>query len=422
MPVSVEAMSKSVLGASALLLVIAVGCGDSTKADGADPSSGAETDATAGAGSDGASDSDDGGSAQTGSPTTGDASTGGDEIGDDSDPDDETGEPGMPDHPTNPDLDGLGANEWLLLSEGGITFEGHAAYSGGTYDSRHHQFLVFGGGHWDGWRNDVLAFDIANGTWSTLTEPDPAADYSCSNVDDATPGMLLSAMRPASRHTYDQIDFIDHAGQMLIWSGPTYSSIWECDGQTLPADTWLFDPARATWEYRNVSASPQPSGESHCGGYDPVGETYYAMRAGELWAYDVDSDVWTLLAPDGAPTGATNSRVITVDTQRQQLWMRPDVYDIATNTWSASSAAGAPPATLSEAYDSLNDRLLVRNGTQIFAYDPQAQSWETRDPINPVESAGGSGAGPYGRFFFDPVDGVVIYIDIDANVWAYRYA
>jgi len=330
-------------------------------------------------------------------------------------------ETGTADHPTNPELDTLGPNEWRLLSEGGIEFDGHAAYSGGAYDSVNHQFLVFGGGHWDGWRNDVLAFDIATASWSALDVPDPAEDYSCGNVDEASPGMLLSSMRPASRHTYDQVEFIDHLGRMLVWSGPTYSAIWECPGQTLPADTWLFDPADASWTYGNVAGGPQPSGEAHSGGYDPVGETYYAMRSGELWAFDTADDTWTLVEPNGAPTSSSYTRVVTVDTSRRQLWMRPDVYDIASNTWSASAAVGAPPTGLSEAYDAGNDRIIVHSGAQVFAYDPTADTWEVRDPTNPIDAPSGSGDGAYGRFFYDPVDGVVLYIDVSAHVWAYRY-
>ncbi len=334
-------------------------------------------------------------------------------------------ETGAPDHPANPDLVDLAPNTWRLLASGGVEFDGHTAYSGGAYDPVHHQFLVFGGGHWDGWRNDVLAFDIATATWSALTEPDPVDDYACANVDEAQPGMLLSAMRPASRHTYDQIEFIDHLGQMLVWSGPTYSAIWECAGQTLPADTWLFDPGRASWSYRNVAAGPQPSGEAHSGGYDPVGGRYYAIRQGELWAYDVERDAWSLLMPEGAPTSSSYTRVVTVDRTRQQLWMRPDVYDIASNAWSMSAATGAPPATLSEAYDDVNDVLLVHSGLQMFAYHPDDDAWEVRDPIDAIAEPADSGAGPYGRFFFDPIDGVVLWIrvqDYVVEVWAYRWA
>jgi hypothetical protein len=334
-------------------------------------------------------------------------------------------ETGPPVHPLNPELEELAPNTWSLLASGGIEFEGHTAYSGGAYDSVRHQFLVFGGGHWDGWRNDVLAFDIATATWSALTQPDPVEDYACANVDEAQPGMLLSAMRPASRHTYDQLEFIDHIGQMLVWSGPTYSAIWECAGQTLPADTWLFDPGGASWSYRNLAAQPQPAGEAHSGGYDPIGGSYYAMRQGELWAYDVDGDAWTMLAPDGAPTSSSYTRVITVDRARQQLWMRPDVYDIATNSWSTSVASGAPPATLSEAYDDANDVIVVHSGAQVFGYHPDDDAWEVRDPENAITEPGDSGAGPYGRFFFDPVDGVVLVIrvvDYVVEVWAYRWA
>lgn len=324
-------------------------------------------------------------------------------------------------HPTNPDLDRLGSNEWLLLSDGGVEFEGHAAYSGGVYDSVNHQFLVFGGGHWDGSRNDVLAFDIATATWSAISETDTSGDHNCGNVDESTPGMLLSSMRPASRHTYDQVEFLPDVGRMLVWSGPTYSGIWECSGQTLPADTWLFDPMDGSWEYRNVAGAPQPAGESHCGGYDVESGTYYAIQPGAMWSYDVASDTWSGVEASGSPESPANSRVVTVDTRRRQLWMRPDVFDVATQTWSVSTAEGAPGRTLSETYDTENDLIIVHSGAQVFGYSPASDTWEVRDPTNPIEDPAGSGAGPYGRFFYDPVDGVVLFIDYDTEVWAYRW-
>lgn len=324
-------------------------------------------------------------------------------------------------HPTNPDLDALGSNEWLLLSEDGITFDGHPAYSGGVYDSVNHQFLVFGGGHWDGWRNDVLAFDIATATWTTLSDSDTSGDHNCDNVDESTPGMLSSSMRPASRHTYDQVEFLGDFGKMLVWSGPTYSGIWECSGQTLPADTWLFDPVAGSWEYRNVARGPQPAGEAHCGGYDIETATYYAIQPGAMWSFDVAADTWSAVEASGAPESSAYTRVATVDTQRRKIWMRPDVFDIATNTWSTNTAPGAPPANLSEAYDTANDLIIVHSGAQVFGYSPASDAWEVRDPINPISDPASSGGGPYGRFFYNPVDGVVMFIDTNASVWAYRW-
>lgn len=101
--------------------------------------------------------------------------------------------------------------------------------------------------------------------------------------------------------------------------------------------------------------------------------------------------------------------------------MRPDVYDIPTNTWSTRDAADAPPANLSETYDSTNDVLIVHSGLQVFAYHPDEDTWEVRDPLDPIMAPNDSGAGPYGRFFFDPVDSVVVFIDGKPSVWAYRY-
>jgi hypothetical protein len=183
----------------------------------------------------------------------------------------------VPPHPENPTLAAVPVNTWVVVQEGGIALDGRTAYSGGAYDRVDHQFLVFGGGHWDGSRNDVLALDVATLTWRDLYATDPADAYTCANVSAGQPGMLLSSMLPASRHTYDQIDFVDHLGLLIMWSGPTYSGIWECEGQTIPEDTWLFDYVANTWRYANAARGPQPATEAAVGAYDPVSRRYFAI-------------------------------------------------------------------------------------------------------------------------------------------------
>ncbi len=407
--------------------LVCVGCSDSDSPEDPDPEQ-ATSGSSGGMQSSSTADTSSTGTASTamGSSSAAPGTATGNDGGSTSDDDGSSSESGTEStgetiHPTNPDLDRLGSNEWLLLSEGGITFEGHTAYSGGVYDSTNHQFLVFGGGHWDGSRTDVLAFDIATATWTALSETDSSDDHNCDNVSESSPGMLLSSMRPASRHTYDQVEFLGDIGKMLVWSGPTYSGIWQCPGQTLPADTWFFDPITGGWEYRNAAGGPQPSGEAHSGGYDEESGTYYAVQPGAMWSYDVAADTWSAVEPTGSPESTTYTRMITVDTRRRQLWMRPDVYDIASNSWSTSTAEGAPERGLSETYDPENDLIIVHKGTQVFGYSPATDSWEVRDPINPIEDPANSGAGPYGRFFYDPVDRVVLFIDVAAGVWAYRW-
>jgi hypothetical protein len=329
----------------------------------------------------------------------------------------------------NPKLADLPANTWTLLDEAGIELDGHFAYSGGSYDRNQHQFLVFGGGHWDGWRNDVLAFDIPTATWRQMYQPTSADDYTCSNVNATTPGMLLSSSMPASRHSYDQIQFLEHIGKTIVWSGPTYSSIWTCPGNTMPEDTWFYDAGINSWEYRNTARGPQPSGEAMSGAYDPIGKKYYAYPNVGMWVYDDMSDQWSDLAPTGESPGSYDL-ISVIDRKRQRIYRMEDaelyVYDILANTWRNTNATGEPPSDpeFSLSFDERRDVLLAVSNDTYWAYDILSNQWISG------AVAGGRGGDVtssrhvYERFFYDPVDEVhllITQVDYRAQTWAYRF-
>lgn len=335
----------------------------------------------------------------------------------------------VPPHPRNPALESLEANTWMVLEEGGITFAGHLAYSGGAYDRVNHQFLIFGGGHWDGYHNDVLAFDVATGTWRTMYASDDEGVYRCDNVSDGTPGMILSSMLPASRHTYDQIEFMDHAAAMVMWSGPTYSGIWGCEEQTIPLDTWLYDFRENRWVYGNAARGPQPAAEAAAGAYDPVSRRYFAIdrdsaHEARFWSYDSAADAWTRLMPEGTlpPFGLFYDQQLTTDRRRGRLFRYPFVYDVASNTWSELAATGpAPEAYEAEAYDEANDVFVVPEGDEIRVYHVEESRWEALTPSGDVPPIA---AQTYGRFFYDPVDKVHLLVTgnpYESKVYAYRY-
>jgi hypothetical protein len=221
---------------------------------------------------------------------------------------------------------------------------------------------------------------------------------------------------PASRHTYDQIEFMDHIGKLIMWAGPTYSGIWSCPGNTIPADTWLYDYATNTWEYKNTSRQSQPADEAACGAYDPVGKIYYALHNGATWIYVAEADKWTKLNPTGSAPNGYDRSIIT-DRKRQKLWIWPHSYDIKTNTWTSHS--GGPGGLDECSYDEVNDVLIFLGSSGLHIYDIADDRWETKSQSNyPGKTRA------YQRFFYDPVDNVHLYV-IRANyrpqTWAYRY-
>jgi len=328
----------------------------------------------------------------------------------------------------NPDIAGLPENTWMVLHKDGIKFDGHTAYSGGSYDRKHHKFLIFGGGHWDGWKNDVLALDISTGTWKSMYPPTDKSAYSCSNVNTTTPGMLLAEKMPASRHTWDQIEYMDHIGKTIMYSGATYSSIWSCSGNTLPADTWLYDYSTNTWEYKNVARGEQPSGEGGAGAYDPIGKLYYGYMKDRYYYwnlsfYDAATDKWTKL-PGRGPRGQSKSLVI--DRKSQTLWIgdaQINSYDIKTNTWTAHSSIPSAAREEYPSYDEKWDDLIFYNttGSVLSVYHTKTDTWETLKTNGPAPQ---DIARPYGRFFYNPVDNVHMFIvreQYAATTYVYRY-
>ena len=91
-------------------------------------------------------------------------------------------------------------------------------------DSKHQKLLVFGGGHWDYWGNEIWAFDIPTLQWTRMYEPDPKPDTLTSGSFKAEyPGAVfypdtnepLSDARPLTRHTYDTVEYISAHGVMI---------------------------------------------------------------------------------------------------------------------------------------------------------------------------------------------------------------
>ena len=64
-------------------------------------------------------------------------------------------------------------NTWVMIDKGGVTARLEImAYSGGWYDPEHHQFCIFGGGHYNYSGNEVWCLDIATLSWKEMYPPD----------------------------------------------------------------------------------------------------------------------------------------------------------------------------------------------------------------------------------------------------------
>jgi hypothetical protein len=316
-------------------------------------------------------------------------------------------------------------------------------WSSGAFDPVHQQMLVFGGGHSDYAGNEVYAFPIETLTWERLTEP---SDSDYENQDPLPDG------NPVSRHTYDGLAFITHAGRMFAHGG----SRWR-DGSGTDV-SWSFDPETGRWEDRNPQEDPEtPNCCGEGSAYDPTSKRVYFHLIQSLAAYDYDANEWIELADYGSEPfwpryESWGYKRGLVDTKRDLLWFLGDdlmlVYDIqadahVTDDWVTIGGAdftneevvGDRPEQLIATgggevvtapapgadYDTAADDIVAWVGGAPWILDLDTRRW-TRS-----RAAGGPGdpsaRGTYGRFRYIPRVNAFILVNGSAeNVWFYKHS
>jgi chitodextrinase len=343
---------------------------------------------------------------------------------------------------TNPNLINMPDNTWMKVPfttdpAGSSMNAGILGYSGMAYDSVNHQLLIFGGGHNDYGGNEVWAFDIDSQVLKRMYNPDPESAHTLDNYDTNEPGKLQSSGRPLSRHTYDNIEFVDHAGVMVTFGGYTVDSATGGGeiGMLYPKDTWSYSYNQNSWTY--MSNTPYPFVEAGGSAYDASSGLLVALFYDQTWVYDIDNDQWTRKYPANRPPDHIEIN-LEYDSKREivysfggefgdgpgnDLWF----YDAKVNQWTKLSPSGAlPPAAggYGLAYDRVNDKLIAyRSGVGTWVYDPVLNQWTQQNPStgNPVEFAGRI----HGNFKYDRVNNVSLLVSYNANyqaeIWAYRY-
>lgn len=352
-------------------------------------------------------------------------------------------------HTPTPALQGVADNTWLQVSTNGqITADVNTmSYSGGWYDPVYHQLCVFGGGHWDYSGNEVWCLDIATLTWKELYPPDailePNDYYDGWDADFPgalfnPPGESLATARPMSKHTYDQMEFVDGLGP-LVWGGYNWG-----DGSLYCGsceDTWAFDYLGVRWNYLYNGNNEAPNADAGVGhsAYAHQEGKLYAVVYGNTWIYDAGSNEWREVDTDGNPPASIEG-TLEYDPTRNvlyalggrdlgtlDLWR----FDIATRVWTELNASGNGPdgvdtRGLGLAYDNVNDVLLVLRDGKLWAYHPVGGNWEAINANGDVPTADINQV--FGRFRYDPVNqgfwfhGATWTGDREHTTWFYRYA
>jgi hypothetical protein len=320
-----------------------------------------------------------------------------------------------------------------------------AAWSGGAYDSTRRRMIVWGGGHDDYWGNELYGFDMRTGSWSRLTEPSqiPEGETSESffNRDPLSDG------QPASRHTYDGVEFLPDVD--LLWAHGG-SRARDGNGTTV---TWVYDDATG-WSQRAVGVG----GYDLATAYDPSSQKVMVLASESLHVYDVAADTWTALPGWGYPPlwpryAYGGDRTGVVDPTRGLFWAVGNgtvlVWDIAaatavTDSWPTTGGGDhSNRARLGETYpdqvfesgggavydvsapgidyDSASDALVAwPNDGAPYALDLETREWTIGGASGAPTSA--NSGGTFGRWrYVDAYNVFVLVNAVDENVHFYKH-
>ena len=267
-----------------------------------------------------------------------------------------------------------------------------AARFGGslTYATAESKLILFGG--WDGgsdYLDDLWSYDPSTGNWEWLETADTA------------PG-------PRASHAvaYDPV-----ASRLVLFGG--------FDGSTYYDDTWVYDLAQNTWSSRAFVTSTPPARYGHSMAYDPVTKQIILFGGfdgireyDDTWAYDLTTNVWTNLRPEGHSPEARDSHSMVYDPGEETMvlfggWNTTSTfadtwtYDPVDNTWTLRKPSGAAPASRAlhqMVYDpSIRKIVIFGGGTSSATYNDSWLLDLAEDTWAPAVASGGPPAARAGH-------------------------
>ena len=245
-------------------------------------------------------------------------------------------------------------NEWTNRSPS--TQPPRRAGHGLAYDTESDRTILFSGWesgsggtlvHWV----DTWAYDYSSNTWTNMS---PVV---------TPPGKLAPSM------AYDS-----ESDRVILFGGLD-------DGATYSGDTWAYDFNTNNWTLMSPSTHPSDRFDAPMT-YDSESDRVIMIggwNAGgfidEVWAYDFNTDTWTLVDPGIEPSAigaltydSASDRVIAFGGSEdfgetilsQETWL----YDFNNNTWTQMLTSSSPPARARPylAYDSESNVTILFGG------------------------------------------------------------
>jgi hypothetical protein len=204
-----------------------------------------------------------------------------------------------------------------------------------------------------------------------------------------------------------------------------------------PKSPWFYDVASGKFEHYPITGEKplmvQDLSNFGAFQYLPAQKRYfYGCRDGVAF-FDPAAPDWTVVNDQGQrPTGYDLGTAF--DPTRNRVYVGPDgggmyIYDLATDTWSTASTAGAPSGSGTNSasifYDTANDVITVMHygDATLYVYAADSDSWTSQSLPDEMLS---SVSYPSVNAFYDPeLNAYFVHLATDSEdngvMWAFRY-
>jgi len=298
-----------------------------------------------------------------------------------------------------------------------------SSWNSGAYDTLRARLIVWGGGHRDYGGNEIYGFDIASLTWQRIWGPSP-------NIPDTSSAPCVDTYddgNPASRHTYDGIEFIPTVNRFFTAAGSVYCS---AGGGT--NTTWMFDFTALAWEPKTdvPDGGYYVTAHDYSSAFDPVTGMMFVQTTRPFLEYDPTNDLWTQRGvEDGGVWGDTTAAVDPI----RRLYVAVGsgmvmVWDLTTWTLTYATTTNGT-AVIDEpapgfSYDPVLETFVAwAGGADIYTLNMDTLAWSARPPAatNTVTPGGPADTGSFGRFRYMPsVNAYIVVSSVFQNVFVYR--
>lgn len=212
----------------------------------------------------------------------------------------------------------------------------------------------------------------------------------------------------------------DAANDRLVIYGGNTAASERCavPPSEVVGEMWAFHFDCNNWEQLSPTGGPGVL-VRHATTYDASrnrmlifgGRSSSASYSNAVWAFDLATDTWSEVATSGAAPQATAEAIAQIDEARDRLVVfggDPGGFtgsngmaalDLATNTWTEITAAGAPSPRMYHGSALYGDELFVYGGNagfnppyfnDTYAFDLTTDTWRTVSTTSPPQPAFGS--------------------------------